>query len=465
MADELHYEPRMSDSDALMWTIEKDPLLRSTITAVSLLDGPVDAERFADKVDRASRIIPRLRQRVVGNPYSMAPPRWEVDPNFDLGYHLRTVRAGGTGSEQDVLELAQWVGMQGFDRARPLWELYLVDGLADGRSALIQKVHHAITDGVGSIQIALTLFDLERNPSDDGPLPEAPQVHVLNPLERLAAGTEHVTRRRVRSLQRSVDSLTGGVRGLLRDPAGAARRALDTAGSVGRLVAPATEPLSPVMTGRSLSVRFSTLVRPLDDLRRAAKAADGKLNDAFVASVAGGLRRYHEHLGAPVDQLRMTMPINVRTEETQGVAGNQFVPARFPVPIAITDPIERMAAIRGLVADQRGEPALALTQPLAGLLNRLPTSVTTGVFGGMLKGVDFVTSNVPGAPVPLFAAGAEIVQQFPFGPLSGAAANITLLSWLDQVCIGVNVDPAAVVDPDAFLACLADGFDEVIAAT
>jgi WS/DGAT/MGAT family acyltransferase len=465
MADELHYEPRMSDSDALMWTIEKDPLLRSTITAVSLLDGPVDAERFADKVDRASRIIPRLRQRVVGNPYSMAPPRWEVDPNFDLGYHLRTVRAGGTGSEQDVLELAQWVGMQGFDRARPLWELYLVDGLADGRSALIQKVHHAITDGVGSIQIALTLFDLERDPSDDGPLPEAPQVHVLNPLERLAAGTEHVTRRRVRSLQRSVDSVTGGVRGLLRDPAGAARRALDTAGSVGRLVAPATEPLSPVMTGRSLSVRFSTLVRPLDDLRRAAKAADGKLNDAFVAGVAGGLRRYHEHLGAPVDQLRMTMPINVRTEETQGVAGNQFVPARFPVPIAITDPIERMAAIRGLVADQRGEPALALTQPLAGLLNRLPTSVTTGVFGGMLKGVDFVTSNVPGAPVPLFAAGAEIVQQFPFGPLSGAAANITLLSWLDQVCIGVNVDPAAVVDPDAFLACLADGFDEVIAAT
>jgi WS/DGAT/MGAT family acyltransferase len=465
MADELHYEPRMSDSDALMWTIEKDPLLRSTITAVSLLDGPVDAERFADKVDRASRIIPRLRQRVVGNPYSMAPPRWEVDPNFDLGYHLRTVRAGGTGSEQDVLELAQWVGMQGFDRARPLWELYLVDGLADGRSALIQKVHHAITDGVGSIQIALTLFDLERDPSDDGPLPEAPQVHVLNPLERLAAGTEHVTRRRVRSLQRSVDSVTGGVRGLLRDPAGAARRALDTAGSVGRLVAPATEPLSPVMTGRSLSVRFSTLVRPLDDLRRAAKAADGKLNDAFVAGVAGGLRRYHEHLGAPVDQLRMTMPINVRTEETQGVAGNQFVPARFPVPIAITDPIERMAAIRGLVADQRGEPALALTQPLAGLLNRLPTSVTTGVFGGMLKGVDFVTSNVPGAPVPLFAAGAEIVQQFPFGPLSGAAANITLLSWLDQVCIGVNVDPAAVVDPDAFHACLADGFDEVIAAT
>jgi WS/DGAT/MGAT family acyltransferase len=464
MADELRYEPRMSDSDALMWTIEKDPLLRSTITAVSLLDGPVDAERFADKVERATRVIPRLRQRVVGNPYSMAPPRWEIDPNFDLGYHLRTVSAGGDGSERQVLDLAQWVGMQGFDRARPLWELYLVDGMADGRSALIQKVHHAITDGVGSIQIALTLFDLERDPADPGPLPDAPHIHVLNPIERLAAGTEHVARRRLRSLQRSLDSVSGGVRSLVTDPGGVVRRGAEVAASVGRLVAPATEPLSPVMTGRSLSVRFATIVRPLDDLRVAAKAADGKLNDAFVAAVAGGLRRYHAHLGAPVEQLRMTMPINVRTEATQGVAGNQFVPARFAVPIGIADPIERMAAIRGLVADQRGEPALALTEPIAGLLNRLPTSVTTGVFGGMLKGVDFVTSNVPGAPVPLFAAGAEIVQQFPFGPLSGAAANITLLSWLDQVCIGLNLDPAAVTDADAFRACLADGFDEVIAA-
>ncbi len=463
MTDDLHYEPRMSDSDALMWTIEKDPLLRSTITAVSLLDGPVDAERFALKVERASRLIPRLRQRVVGNPYSMAPPRWEVDPNFDLSYHLRQIQCGGDHSDRQLLDLAQWVGMQGFDRARPLWELYLVEGLAEGRSALIQKVHHAITDGVGSIQMALTLFDLERDPGDPGAMPDEPEVHVLGALERLASGTEYVGVHRLRSLQHSVGTLTSGLCHAVTDPAGVARRAIETAGSVGRLLAPATAPLSPVMGERSLSVRFTTLVHPLDDLRRAAKTADGKLNDAFVAAVAGGLRRYHEHLGAPVEELRMTMPINVRTEATAGMAGNQFVPARFRVPVGIADPIERMGAIRELVASQRGEPALALTQPLAGLLNRLPTSLSTGVFGSMLKGVDFVTSNVPGAPIPLYAGGAEIVQQFPFGPLSGAAANITLLSWLDQVCIGINVDRAAVADPDAFRACLGEGFDEVIA--
>ncbi len=463
MSDELHYEPRMSDSDALMWTIEKDPLLRSTITAVSLLDGAVDTARFTQKVDHATRVIPRLRQRVVGNPFSLAPPRWEVDPNFDLHYHLRTLHLGGEGSERQLLDLAEWVGMQGFDRARPLWELYLVDGLADGCSALVQKLHHAITDGVGSIQIALSLFDLERVPSDDAPLPEAPEARVFGALDRLVDGVAHVGRRRLGIVQRSVGAANDAVRSVVADPMLAARQAVDTVRSVGRMVAPATAPLSPVMTGRSLSVRFSTIVVPLADLRAAAKASGGTLNDAFVTAVAGGLRRYHEQQGTPVEQLRMTMPINVRTDATEGVAGNQFVPARFPVPVGIVDPAERMAAIGSLVTTQRGEPALALTQPLAGVLNRLPTSVTTGVFGGMLKGVDFVTSNVPGAPIPLFAAGAQIVHQFPFGPLSGAAANITLLSWLDQVCVGINVDPAAVTDPESFRACMAEGFDEVLA--
>lgn len=463
MTDELHYESRMSDTDALMWTIEKDPLLRSTITAVSLLDRPIDVDAFREKVERASRLIPRLRQRVVGNPYSLAPPRWEVDPNFDLGYHLRSVHAGGDGRASDVLELAQWVAMQGFDRARPLWELYVVEGTADGCSALIQKLHHAISDGVGSIQIALTLFDFERDGGDPGPMPDAPLVDVLGPVDRLRDGASFEGRRWTSSLQRTVGTLAGGALDMLTDPTGTTRKITETVGSVGRLLAPATQCLSPIMADRSLSVRFATLVRPLDDLKAAGKAGGGKLNDAFVAAVAGGLTRYHEHLGAPVDALRMTMPINVRTEATEDMAGNQFSPARFPVPMDITDPIERMVAIRSLVTEQRGEPALSLTQPLAGLLNRLPTSITTGVFGGMLKGVDFVTSNVPGAPIPLYAAGAEIIHQFPFGPLSGAAANITLLSWLDQVCVGINVDPAAVTDPTAFAACLGDGFDEVIA--
>jgi diacylglycerol O-acyltransferase len=176
--------------------------------------------------------------------------------------------------------------------------------------------------------------------------------------------------------------------------------------------------------------------------------------------VAGGLARYHERHGAPVDALRMTMPINIRVEG-QAAGGNQFVPARFPVPMNIADPLERMRVIRGLVAEQRAEPALTFTDAIAGVLNRLPTGAVTQLFGSMLKGIDFVTSNVPGAPFPVYLAGSRVESNFAFAPLSGAATNITLLSHLDELQIGVNTDPAAVPDPDVFLACLQEGFDEV----
>jgi WS/DGAT/MGAT family acyltransferase len=461
MADELRFEHRMSDADALMWTIEKDPLLRSTITSVAILDQVPDRAQLEETVERATRLVPRLRQRVVSNPMSVAPPRWEVDPNFNLAFHLRFLKAAGAGTLRDVLDMAQPIAMQGFDRARPLWEFNVVEGLADGRAALILKVHHAITDGVGSIKIAMHLFDIERAPSDRGELPEAPPVHVLNQRERFLDALDHERRRQLGVARRSASSVTGAVAGAARDVAGTVGRLSETVQSIGRMLAPATKPMSPLMTGRSLSVHFDTITVPLDEMKAAARRADGKLNDAFVAAVAGGLRRYHDRHGAAVEALRMTMPINIRTDETANLAGNQFAPARFAVPMTIDDPVERMRAIRELVLSARAEPALSLAEPLAAVLYRLPTSVATGVFGAMLRGVDFVTSNVPGVPIPVFLAGARMEAQFPFGPMSGAATNITLLSYLDELQIGVNVDTAAVPDPDVFIACLVEGFDEV----
>ena len=139
MAD-MRYESRMSDSDALMWTIEKDALLRSTITAIAVLDTAPDHDRLRRLLDRGSRSVPRLRQRVRANPLSIAPPRWETDPHFDLDYHVRFVRATGDGDLRAVLDMAQPIAMAGFDRARPLWEATLIEGMEDGRAALVMKV-------------------------------------------------------------------------------------------------------------------------------------------------------------------------------------------------------------------------------------------------------------------------------------------------------------------------------------
>src|SRR5262245_35405996 len=179
--EELEFEPRMSDADALMWSIEKDPLLRSTILTIFVLDRPPDRERFTATVDRASRLVPRLRQRVLGHPLSIAPPRWEIDPNFDLRYHLRWINAptdqpaseeAGRGELRSVFDIAEPIAMQGFDRARPLWEFTVVEGLADGRAAVIAKIHHAITDGVGGVKLQMELLDLEREPSATDELPD-----------------------------------------------------------------------------------------------------------------------------------------------------------------------------------------------------------------------------------------------------------------------------------------------------
>lgn len=461
MDEVFEFEPRMSNSDALMWRIEKDPLLRSTITSVTLLDQAPDQQRFTERIEQATCAVPRLRQRVMGHAYSIAPPRWEIDPNFDLHYHLRWMRTLGTGTLRDVLDLAEPIAMQGFDRARPLWEFTVVEGLEDGRAAIIQKIHHAIVDGVGGVKLQLSMLDLERDPTDEAVGLPAPEADVPDELSRVIDALAYEGRRQMGNVRAAVVGLVGSARAGVGDPVGLVTRSMRMAGSAFNLVRPVSAPLSPLMVDRSLSVHFDVLSLEIDPLKRAARSVSGKLNDAFVAGVVGGLGRYHDRHGTPVEHLRMTMPINIRDHEHETTSGNYFVPARFIVPAGLADPIARMTAVRELVEHERGEPALSLTEPIAGLVNRLPTTASTAVLGGMLKGTDFITSNVPGAPFPVFIAGARVEAQYPFGPMTGAATNVVLLSYCDDAHLGINTDPAAIPDPDAFLDCLRESFDEI----
>jgi diacylglycerol O-acyltransferase / wax synthase len=455
------FEDRMSDSDALMWSIEKDPMLRSTITTAVVLEGPVDRERLHRTFQRASRMIPRLRQRVRSNPLSIAPPRWEIDPNFDLRYHLRSAGVPGTGSMGDLLGMAAPIAMQGFDRARPLWEATIVDGLAGGRSAIILKIHHAITDGVGGVQLMLELFDL----AEDAPersMPPEPEVHVMNQTERFLDAFQHESRRQLGMARRTTASGVEGLAGVAYDPTGALVASSELLSSAARLLRPVATPLSPIMTERSLSNHFDVLTMPLDLAKKAGNSIGGTLNDTFVGGIARGLHLYHLHHGHEPDVLRMGMPINIRDINAAATAGNAFVPARLEVPIAVEDPGELMRAVRARCVAARDEPANHLVEPMSNLLNRLPTSVVTQIFGTMMKGLDFQASNVPGSPFPLFLLGTPIEAIFPFGPLAGAAVNVTLLSYQNELNVGVNVDPAAVPDVDVFMECLRTAYDDLL---
>ncbi|HET8931013.1 MAG TPA: wax ester/triacylglycerol synthase domain-containing protein, partial [Acidimicrobiales bacterium] len=386
-----------------------------------------------------------------------------VDPNFDLDFHLRWVSGGSGHTMRDVLDYAQPIAMQSFDRARPQWEIHVVEGLDDGGAAMIVKIHHAITDGVGAVAMAMILFELAREPAHETPLPPEPEPDVMGPFERLVDGIRHEIDREREAGHLVAGGVSAAVTALLRDPGTALRQGGAVAASAGRLIAPATRPKSAVMTERSLKMHFDTLRVPLDLAKAAARMAGGRLNDAFVAATTAGLRRYHEAHGASTGTLRMAMPINVRHDDDGAAGGNHFVPARFDVPLVIDDPVERMRSVHELVAEQRAEPALDLVDPMAGVLNRLPRSVTTEVFGSVLRGVDVVTSNVPGAPIELFSAGAKVTDMFAFAPLAGAAINITLLSYVDRCYVAVNSDRAAVVDPERLIDCLRQGWDEILA--
>ena len=460
---DIEFDDWMNESDALLWHLERDPLLRSTITTVWILDRAPDDERFARSIQRAVETIPRLRQRAVSDARAIAPPRWDLDPHFDIDYHVRRGRVVGRGTTRDLLDQAAPIAQQAFDKERPLWELHLLDGMIESRSAIVLKLHHTIGDGVGLVQMVGAIVDLERDPD---PI-VAPDSRIAPPgpatsIERAALA--HQTKVTFRRGLRGAGALGRGWVDYVRHPVDTSKAALTTTASIARALRPVARPMSPVMTGRSLSTRFDALQTTVATLKASAATVDGTVNDAFVAAVLGGLGRYHRHHDAMVDELRMTMPISIRPTGSGGrTAGNQFAPARFSVPLGIADPVERMREIHERVERERAEPAYArMNQVSTGLFSLRP-AVFTRIGGSALKAIDLVTSNVPGPPVQVYIAGARVERAVPFGPLSGAAANITLLSYDGTGDVGINMDRAAVPDADVFARCLDEGLAEIAA--
>jgi diacylglycerol O-acyltransferase / wax synthase len=191
------------------------------------------------------------------------------------------------------------------------------------------------------------------------------------------------------------------------------------------------------MRGRSLNVEYHTISLPLSELRDAARHADATINDAFLAAVAGGMRRYHEHHHAAAHELRVNMPVNRRAHDSTQGGGNSFVPARFRLPIGITDPMRRIDEIGRRAGRVRGEPALARLDSVFGLLNRAP-AIAPYVLATMAKSNDLHVSNVTGPATTLYCAGAQIQAMYPFGPLPGAALNVSLVSYVGQLGVAVT---------------------------
>lgn len=445
----------MRSSDAFTWSMESDPRLRSTVVTVLMLDRVPDWAEVRDRVERLSHDLPMLRQTVVESP-PPAPPRWQDCADFDLDFHMRRVAAPADGSFADVLELARLAQMEDFDRARPLWKITLIEGLPDGEAAVLCVFHHALSDGVGGVQIAMALFGLSPEPSSaDAESPPPPRRSPLDDYRDAARYGLGVVGSAVTGVLAAAPKLiVDGVRSPLRTVASAAGLAT----SVYRTVRPVNATGSPLMTRRSLIRRLDVLEVPKAALRDAAHRGGGALNDAFVAGVAGGLRRYHEKHDVGVGSLHLTMPISLRTER-DAPGGNRITLMRFDIPADVADPAERIRQIHERTERVRHEKSLPHTQLIAGFLNRVPR----WYIGTILRHVDFLASDVPGIPVPVQLGGANVRVQYAFGPTIGSAVNVTLLTYVDTCAIGIDVDSGAIPDIALFTECLRAGFDEVLA--
>jgi diacylglycerol O-acyltransferase len=447
----------MRQTDAFAWAMESDPRLRSTVVAVILLDRSPEWADLRYRFDLMSRKFPVFRQRVVESP-PPAAPRWEDSPDFDLDFHVRRVTAPAPATLDSVLELARVAEMEAFDRARPLWKVTLIDGLVDGEAAILWTFHHALTDGVGSMQIAETLFDSAERRPERVNLPTAP----MRPQSSWLDGHRDTLRFVVR---RAGSALTGAVRSTarlayqgIRHPLASVAAVAALSSSVYRTVRPVNRTGSPIMKQRSLIRHLDVHHVLMPQLREAAHRCGAPLNDAFIAGVTGGLRQYHAKHGVCIGDLHVTMPISLRTKADE-MGGNRITLMRFDVPAGVADPGERIKQTHERTARVRLERSLPHTQAVAGALNLMPR----WYIGSILRHVDFLASNVGSIRTPESIGGALVRSAYAFGPTIGAAVNITLVTYANTCYLGINIDTGAIPDHDVFRECLIQGFDEVLA--
>jgi WS/DGAT/MGAT family acyltransferase len=455
---EQQFERHMSDSEALMWNLEKDPALSSWFATLTILDRPPSLDRLRARLARAVVAVPRLRQRVVASVGRLSPPMWADDPEFDLDRHVWRIGVPAPGRDADLHDLAIRLLLEPFDRTRPLWQFVIIEGLADGRAALFQKMHHTITDGEGGVRLAEQFVDLERDP-DDPDAPELPPPAAES--EGFADSALEVVGHNVRRVGGLARRVAGSVVG---NPVGTVQGLGKAVKEIDRSLRPShaagSTVGSPIWQSRTLKRWFGAIQIPLADAKDAGRALGGTVNDVFVAGALAGAAAYHQERGVHPDLLRAAMPVSTRRAGTAG--GNAFAITTVDLRVP-ADPTEAVAIVHEALAAVKGGGSMDLVGQLAMVVNLLPTSVLTSFAKDAAATVDFTVSNVRAAPIELYIAGARCEAVLPMGPISGTAFNLTTLSYNGSLDMGLVVDAGAIDDPEGLHRHLGAAFDALVA--
>ena len=431
--------------------------------------GPFDVAAFTALIEERLHLVPRYRQKVRTVPGGLGLPVWVDDPEFDINFHVRHSALAAPGSMAVLRELVGRLLVRQLDRSRPLWEVNVVEGLADGGFAVVTKTHHAMVDGLASMDIGAALLDLTPQPRATTPDQEWRPHPEPSGLALAAGATVDLLRRPWSALELAGQTAGRAVTDV-RATADAVTRTVGGVLSAGRRAA-ASRPIGALNAATGQQRRYGTLRTTLADHRTVRKAHGGTVNDVILAVVTGGLRRFMIGRGEPLTsstQVRAMVPVSVRTRAretgTIAPAGNNISAYLVDLPVAQTDPVERLAMLRAAMeGHKRGGQAIgaATLMGLVGLAPPVLHSLASRMASRYSSNFyNVLVTNVPGPPRPLYAMGARMVEMYPVVPLGGRqAVAIGITSYDGHVHYGLTADRDAMPDVDE----LADALDEALA--
>ncbi len=405
-------------------------------------DGRIRLDHLRDHVARRTLRVPRLRQRIMEVPYGQGRPVWIDDEHFDIDYHVRLTALPRPGDDDQLATLMSRLQSLPLDRARPLWEMWFVDGLVDDHVALIIKTHHALGDGIANVDLALALVDLEPDPPADDPAPAWSPRPAPTPIHLLSDALREQLARPTRVARRLLDTA--------RDP----RPAFEAATNVGRTVANflAKPPAAPWNVPVSAHRRWVSASVPMHGVRTVRRRHDVSINDIVLAACSGALRTFLVgHGDTDIDDrvVKAMVPVSLRGDDQRGdTLGNLVSLIIVDLPVDEPDPVARLERIHAMTSELKGsglvdgaqrilDIADAIT-PLAGPLTR---------FVSRSIPMNLVITNIPGPPVPLYLCGARFLRVFPYVEvIDNEGLTIAVVSYDDHLHFGITADRDVMAD-------------------
>jgi diacylglycerol O-acyltransferase / wax synthase len=440
---------RLTGLDAEFLHLESDSSHMHVAGVIMFEGSPPEHDELVAALERRLHLVPRYRQKLAFVPFGQGRPRWVDDPHLNLNYHVRTTALPAPGSEEQLKALAGRVFSQALDRDKPLWELWVVEGLGGGeRFAVLSKTHHALVDGISGVDIMSVLFDTSpapEAPPDPGkrwlprPLPSRTQLLAEALIERATVPGEIVR----------------GARALFRTPRRIARSAVGSLAGVGAMawagINPA--PASPYNVPIGPHRRFTWVRASLADVKAIKDSLGGTVNDVMLAIVTGALTRDLRRRGFDVRgrELKTMVPVSVRSDEARGALGNQVAAMMAPLPVGLDDPMARFEAISASMRRLKESGQAVGAKVMTDLAGFAPPNIMAQAsrVAARQRFFNLVVTNVPGPQFPLYLMGREMIEAFPMVPLLGRQAiGVAIMSYNGRINFGLVGDYDVMADLD-----------------